>query len=672
MKVAEEPAKESRMNSLDDSRRKYETRMSKGISRPSLRFLEHSSISYFESENFDPTLERDAKVDQDRSGRLSRYDTDNATLERGPKFDRECNGHPSRYITDNPAFERGLKVEQDCNGQPSRYGTDNATLERGLKVERDCNGQPSKYHTNDSVPCQSTAADNEDIKPRMPYTNNDMSDYEYYHDNGYVEEFRSLRETERFHSSYRRQPFETESYDGTNRRKPKRDRTEDVHVKGFDMARSKSMEVIADSIADETTRRTHVENAENARSSPVFGFMSDKKLNVSDVHEERTSEHIEHQLGNRRQDEGDLSSRSPQKGSFHSTSPHSRSPHSISPNSISPHSRGLHSSSPHSTSPCTNYGVIPSFVDRKSPLIDALYASDYKILQANGFKISKNEDVIGPHCYDIASDKRMFSTEWLDKYAPPFGSDSYGQFHGRSFYNERSHLYNCESGLQEPGAEKKGRAEVGDDNATSRWRSWKSGLTDTQLQRRRQSNREAQRRRRLRLRLMQMKSLEPDQIPVEDVMYKRYTQNNREMVTEAIKGLNLPRTKLKTMLEKKEEIFMNAQMEKCRNETESHVLAGTQPTNSAKARGCRIKVTPKRQVVVPSMGYELHAENGMARDYRRFDEGCFHNRDKSAPNQMVRPHAESHADNAHGQHQNGRLISRTEPFSPSVLCEQHA
>ena len=642
-KVAKESAKGSRMNSLDDSHRKYETRMSKGISRPSLRFLEHSSISYFESENFDPTLERDVKLEQVLNGHPSRYGTDDETLEQSPKFDREPNGHPTRCNIDGP------------------------TLERGLKVERDCNGHPSRYDTNDPVPCQNAVSGNEDVKPRMSYASSDLSSYGYHHDNGYVEEFRSWKETETFRDSYRRQPFGTKNYEDTNGTKPERECIEDVYNKEFSMARSKLVEGTGNNIVGETTNRRSIEGTENARSSPVFGFMSEKKISVSDMHKERANEHIEHPLASRSHDGGGLPSRSPEKRSPHSTSPNSKSPHlkspdSTSPHSISPYSRGPHSSSPHNASSHTNYNVLPSFVDRKSPLIDALYASDYKILQANGFKLSKNEDVIGPHCYDIPSDKRMFSTKWLDKYSPSFGSDSYGKFHGRGFYSEGSNRYNCQSDLQEPDTEKKGKAEVGDDNATSRWRSWKSGLTDMQLQRRRQSNREAQRRRRLRLRLMQMKSLEPDQIPVEDVMYKRYKPNNREMVTEAIKSLNLPRTKLKTMLEKKQEIFMNAQIEKCRNETESHVLAGTQPPNSAKARGCRVKVTPKRQVVVPSMGYALHAENRMAHNYHMFSsEACSQYRDRSTPDQIVHPREDSPADNDYHQHQNGKLVSHKEP-----------
>ena len=642
-KVAKESAKGNRMNSLDDSYRKYETRMSKGISRPSLRFLEHSSISYFESENFDPTLEPDAKLEQVLNGHPSRYGTDNATLEQSPKFDRERNGHPTRCDTDSRALERGLKVERDCSDHASRYDTD------------------------DPMPCQNGVSGNEDVKPRMSYAGSDLPSYGHYHDNGYVEEFRSLKETETFRDTYRRQPFGTKNYDDTNRVKPERECMEDVYTKEFSMAGSESVEGTCNSIVGETTNRRSIESTVNARSSPVFGLMCEKKFNVSDIHKERANEHIEHPLASRSHDGGGLPSTSPQKRSPHSTSPSSKSPHlksprSTSPHSISPYSRGPHSSSPQSASSHVNYNVLPSFVDRKSPLIDALYASDYKILQANGFKLSKNDDVIGPHCYDTPSDKRMFSTKWLDKYSPPFGCNSYGKFHGHSFCNEESHRYNCQSDLQEPGMEKKGKAEVGDDNASSRWRSWKSGLTDMQLQRRRQSNREAQRRRRLRLRLMQMKSLEPDQIPVEDVMYKRYTPNNREMVNEAMKSLDLPRAKLKTMLEKKQEIFINAEMGKCRNETESHVLVGTQPPNSAKARGCRVKVTPKRQVVVPSMGYALHSETRMAHNSHMFNnEACGQYRDRSTQGQIVHAREDIHADNDYHQHQDGKLILHKEP-----------
>ena len=135
--------------------------MSKGISRPSLRFLEHSSISYFEGENFDPTLERDPKLEQDHNCHPSRYGTDNATLKQNTMFDRDRNSHPAIYDTDNH------------------------TLERGLTVDRDSNGHSSRYDANDPVPCQNVAG-NEDIKPRMSYVSSDLPSYGHYHDSGWV------------------------------------------------------------------------------------------------------------------------------------------------------------------------------------------------------------------------------------------------------------------------------------------------------------------------------------------------------------------------------------------------------------------------------------------------------------------------------------------------------
>ena len=251
--------------------------------------------------------------------------------------------------------------------------------------------------------------------------------------------------------------------------------------------------------------------------------------------------------------------------------------------------------------------IVANAVSRRSPLSEALYASDYKILQENGYRCPKSEPDFDSRFYELPGNRRIYHSSWLSQCRPceqvRCTNGENGNSHADVELNIDSNVEKCESDTNNKSAK-----TVPRNDGNHKWRSWKSGLTDSQLQRRRQSNREAQRRRRMRLRLMQMKSVqEQDQISFDEVMYKRFTPNKRMMVNEAIKAFHASKSKLKTMLEKRQKVFMEAQIEKCKNEIDFKV-PGNNPLDMRKSRGCRIKVTPKREVVVPTMGCTVNGD----------------------------------------------------------------
>lgn len=260
------------------------------------------------------------------------------------------------------------------------------------------------------------------------------------------------------------------------------------------------------------------------------------------------------------------------------------------------------------TNVCEETPKVPAAVNRRSPKMNnALFASDCKILQANGYRCMNSEQ--NYHYFDVqAGSQRPYELLWNGKintspdvlkcndrqnekfYENNTLSNDFGTQRHKKFNEERSKDLDIKKDA-EP-------------STNNKWRHWKSGLTDSQLQRRRQSNREAQRRRRMRLRLMQMKSLqEQDHISYEEIMYKRFTPNKRAVVNEAVNAFHSSKSKLKNMLEKRQKVFMDAQIEKSKNETELKDINTAIPEQCKKGRGCRIKVTPTRNVVVPTMGY---------------------------------------------------------------------
>ena len=259
---------------------------------------------------------------------------------------------------------------------------------------------------------------------------------------------------------------------------------------------------------------------------------------------------------------------------------------------------------------CDEKSKVPVSAKSSSPVVDALYASDYKILEANGYRSMKSEPE-RHYCDTQQNNRRMFDfPSWHSKAAFSPDISKYVNRQNESVY--QNNRFDYEFGAFRPkeiADERKEDVQMnvkkdGESCGNNKWRHWKSGLTDSQLQRRRQSNREAQRRRRMRLRLMQMKSLqEQDQVPFEEIMYKRFTPNKRVMVNEAMKAFHVSKGKLKNMLERRHRVFVDAQTEERRSEMESKSSMPGIPEQPKKGRGCRIKVTPKRQVIVPSMGF---------------------------------------------------------------------
>ncbi|XP_065059190.1 enolase-phosphatase E1-like [Rhopilema esculentum] len=295
--------------------------------------------------------------------------------------------------------------------------------------------------------------------------------------------------------------------------------------------------------------------------------------------------------------------------------------------------------------------IVANAVSRRSPLSEALYASDYKILQENGYRCTKSEPDFDSRFYELPGNRRIYHSSWLSQCRPceqvRCTNGENGNSHADAELNIDSNVETCESDTN------KSAKIVTRNDGNQKWRSWKSGLTDSQLQRRRQSNREAQRRRRMRLRLMQMKSVqEQEQISFDEVMYKRFTPNKRMMVNEAIKAFHASKSKLKNMLEKRQKVFMEAQMEKCKNEVDFKV-PGNNPPDIRKSRGCRIKVTPKREVVVPTMGFTANGDivpdkagptNG-AMSYQAFQPRPSRDLlsyDSSSPFEQIVHHSEDH------------------------------
>ena len=253
-------------------------------------------------------------------------------------------------------------------------------------------------------------------------------------------------------------------------------------------------------------------------------------------------------------------------------------------------------------------------VNSTTSMVDALYASDRKILEANGYRCMKQDQ---SYCYYDTQNSvhRTYDTPWDTKLRCSPQHTKYVDGQDGNLYDSRSLEYEYIADRPRE-IDSEGRLAIktdmnkGDDTSGSnKWRHWKSGLTDSQLQRRRQSNREAQRRRRMRLRLMQMKSSqEQDHIPFEEIMYKRFAPNRRAVANDAIREITVSKSKLKSMLEKRQKVFIDAQIEKSRNEMETKSQTAVTEEQPKKGRGCRIKVTPKRQVIVPGMGVPSSAD----------------------------------------------------------------
>ena len=256
---------------------------------------------------------------------------------------------------------------------------------------------------------------------------------------------------------------------------------------------------------------------------------------------------------------------------------------------------------------CNGTPAVPFSVRCGTSMVDALYSSDCKILEANGYRRAE-ADKNYRYCDAQKLVRRTCDVEWssktgFSKDAPECVIEQNGTLCDKGGLDYDSDM---------PKRIKEERSEImkvnlkksSDPCVNNKWRHWKSGLSDSQLQRRRQSNREAQRRRRMRLRLQQMKSLqEQDQISFEEIMYKRFAPNKRVIFDDAIKAFNVSKSKLKSMLERRQKVFIDAQIEKSRSETEFKMASIVDEEQPKRGRGCRVKVTPKRQVIVPCMGF---------------------------------------------------------------------
>jgi len=263
---------------------------------------------------------------------------------------------------------------------------------------------------------------------------------------------------------------------------------------------------------------------------------------------------------------------------------------------------------------CDEPQAVALSVNSTTSMVDALYASDRKILEANGYRCMKADRSY--RYYDTQNTAhRTYNTPWDPKLRCSPQPTKYIDGQDGTLYDRRSLEYEFIADKprevsQEGSLAIKTDIDKGSDaSGHSKWRHWKSGLTDSQLQRRRQSNREAQRRRRMRLRLMQMKSSqEQDHIPFEEIMYKRFAPSRRAVANDAIRDITVSKSKLKSMLEKRQKVFIDAQIEKSRNEMETKSQTPVAEEQPKKGRGCRIKVTPKRQVIVPGMGIPSNAD----------------------------------------------------------------
>ncbi len=264
----------------------------------------------------------------------------------------------------------------------------------------------------------------------------------------------------------------------------------------------------------------------------------------------------------------------------------------------------------------------PEERERRSPFIEALFASDYQRKESNGFYHLPEPSF--EYCPKYAHSK--FERPWPENRINAISNlassllfnEKYCQ--GKSLQNHFGVEEMTGSGGE--GKRKYQRSRKLEQSESQKWRHWKSGLSDDQLQRRRLSNREAQRRRRMRLKMMQMSSQHGgvrENMMQENVAFKEQPVDDLSDGYSSIKSFNVPKTRLETILEKREKVFIDAQMEKCRVKNEE--ANSTAPPNSVKSRGCRVKVTPQRQVVVPTMSYLDVFDDSMKKDYSEEDFG---------------------------------------------------
>ncbi len=244
--------------------------------------------------------------------------------------------------------------------------------------------------------------------------------------------------------------------------------------------------------------------------------------------------------------------------------------------------------------------------ERRSPFLEALYASDYKRKESSGYFSNSPEPRFQYKTDACSRIEAALKYEWEN--TKTFSKMTNDLLFDDKYYCGKSLQNHLELERMKELSEARRPGPIGcrrnQSTEAQKWRHWKSGLSDDQLQRRRLSNREAQRRRRLRLKMMQMSSSQQQNINMEDLMYKRNKVGKASDLCNSIKPYTLPKTKLDSILEKRHKVFLDAQMEKSKNKTEDAINA------PSKSRGCRVKVTPQRLVVVPPMSYMDDTEGG--------------------------------------------------------------
>ena len=250
--------------------------------------------------------------------------------------------------------------------------------------------------------------------------------------------------------------------------------------------------------------------------------------------------------------------------------------------------------------------------ENAADFIKSLYASDYQNGETN-FNYYESDSTFEPHPRERSRLARLSKSEWRNTFSKSLPENVSEKYYSGKFYYGKtcSNKTNIDDNNEFKEEDRRQFIERKTRECNSqKWRHWKSGLSDDQLQRRRQSNREAQRRRRMRLKMIQMKSPQ-DGVKDDDVLYKRYPTHDD--ASDLFKPFAIPKTRLEDILEKRQRVFLDAQLEKTRNQAKKQAEFPAQ--NGAKSRGCRIKVTPQRQVIVPSMSYIHEMERSMSQSY---------------------------------------------------------
>eukprot|EP00794_Sanderia_malayensis_P006808 gene6808-7577_t len=264
----------------------------------------------------------------------------------------------------------------------------------------------------------------------------------------------------------------------------------------------------------------------------------------------------------------------------------------------------------------TSHAEPESLLDSKkkrSPFIEALYGSDYKRKDLNGIFNSSVESRFEYNTHSTSQIEAALEYKWQNGHARDIIANNI-LFDDR--YYCRKSLVDIERLTRNGDIRSAGSMGCRKTQQTDgqKWRHWKSGLTDDQLQRRRLSNREAQRRRRLRLKMMQMPSSSQQGERDEEYLYQRDGRIDQSSEDYDLSGLlSQPKTNFENIMEKRQRIFLDAQIEES-NLKADESMKELPNTSSSKTRGCRIKVTPQRQIVVPPMNYvcEVEERNGNA------------------------------------------------------------